>query len=64
MKQASNYRLKEDLERELESLVARMEAKGEQITRLKRHQQTVRSQLQLNSLDAAAANSQAMAPSQ
>lgn len=36
-----DYRLREDLERELDHLVARMEAKGEQIGRLRRHQQVL-----------------------
>lgn len=33
---------REDLERELELLVKRMEEKGSQITKLRKHQQTVR----------------------
>jgi len=35
-------RLRDDLERDLELLVASMEAKGEQIARLRRHQEKVR----------------------
>ncbi|CAH1798637.1 unnamed protein product, partial [Owenia fusiformis] len=38
-----NYRVREDLERELEQLVAKMEAKGDQINRLRRMQQEHRS---------------------
>ncbi|XP_064627718.1 centrosomal protein of 57 kDa-like isoform X2 [Lineus longissimus] len=37
--EAGEDNLRDDLERELEALVGRMEAKGEQIGRLKRHQQ-------------------------
>lgn len=33
---------REDLQKELERLVARMEEKGAQITKLRKHQQTVR----------------------
>lgn len=39
--QCTDARLKEDLERELDALVARMEAKGEQIARLRKHQELV-----------------------
>ncbi|XP_078513112.1 centrosomal protein of 57 kDa isoform X2 [Lissotriton helveticus] len=38
IKEARTSRIKEDLERELESLVKRMEAKGDQIAKVKRHQ--------------------------
>jgi centrosomal protein CEP57 len=37
----TDARLHEDLDRELDALVARMEAKGDQIGRLRRHQQGV-----------------------
>ncbi|XP_013403341.1 centrosomal protein of 57 kDa isoform X1 [Lingula anatina] len=39
--EARDYRLREDLERELDHLVARMEAKGDQIARLKKHQENL-----------------------
>ncbi|XP_069495291.1 centrosomal protein of 57 kDa isoform X2 [Ambystoma mexicanum] len=38
IKEARTSRLREDLGRELDSLVKRMEAKGDQITKVKRHQ--------------------------
>ncbi|KAJ1113364.1 hypothetical protein NDU88_001610 [Pleurodeles waltl] len=38
IKEARTSQIKEDLERELDSLVKRMEAKGDQITKVKRHQ--------------------------
>ena len=41
IQQCTEPRLREDLERELDSVVSRMEAKGEQIGRLRRHQEMV-----------------------
>lgn len=38
---ATDPRLQEDLERELDALVVKMEAKGDQIARLRRHQEKV-----------------------
>lgn len=42
LQEAIDPGLTEDLERELDHVVARMEAKGEQIARLRRHQEKVR----------------------
>ncbi|XP_002741169.1 centrosomal protein of 57 kDa-like [Saccoglossus kowalevskii] len=41
IQEANDPRIQEDLERELDDLVSRMEAKGEQISRLKRHRETL-----------------------
>ena len=40
--EARRLELREDLERELELLVKRMEEKGAQISKLRKHQETVR----------------------
>ncbi|XP_060093951.1 centrosomal protein CEP57L1 isoform X2 [Heteronotia binoei] len=41
IQETKNHEVREDLERELECLVKQMEIKGEQITKLKRHQESV-----------------------
>lgn len=41
-------KLREDLERELDCLVRRMEEKAAQITKLRKHQQTVRAFLSIS----------------
>ena len=41
IQEAIDPRLKDDLERELDSLVAQMEAKGDQIAQLRRHREKV-----------------------
>ena len=41
IQQCVDYRLRDDLERDLDDLVARMEAKGEQIARLRKLQEMV-----------------------
>lgn len=39
--EAKDPRIREDLERELDILVAKMEAKGQQISKVRKHQQKV-----------------------
>uniref|UniRef100_A0ACB8GE19 Uncharacterized protein n=1 Tax=Sphaerodactylus townsendi TaxID=933632 RepID=A0ACB8GE19_9SAUR len=41
IQETKSYEVREDLERELECLVKQMEIKGEQITKLKRHQDSI-----------------------
>ena len=45
IQEAVDPRLKDDLERELDSLVAQMEAKGDQIAQLRKHREKVRMKL-------------------
>lgn len=40
--EATDPKIREDLERELEALVSRMEAKSQQISKVRKHQQKVR----------------------
>jgi centrosomal protein CEP57 len=39
--EATDTKVREDLERELEALVSRMEAKSQQISKVRKHQQKV-----------------------
>ena len=39
--ETTDTRMREDLERELDILIARMEAKGDQIAKLRRHKEKV-----------------------
>lgn len=41
IQEANDQHVRDDLERELDCLVARMEVKSDQITRLRRYQETV-----------------------
>ena len=40
--ETTDTRIRDDLERELDVLIARMEAKGDQIAKLRRHKEKVR----------------------